>query len=119
MASDEFSVPLFRAEREAHDCEDEAAWWKASRFLKEDRGFSFATSALRRECRAMWRRDHRTVGSTAALSDRAQKLQRSMLDRLINQSDCTSFPKGVLAQRRISRSSAVTNGEALRSANAR
>ena len=35
-ASDEFSVPLFRAEREAHDCEDEAAWWKASRFLKED-----------------------------------------------------------------------------------
>jgi hypothetical protein len=44
-ASDEFFVPLFRAEREAHDCEDEAAWWKASRFLKEDRGFSFATSA--------------------------------------------------------------------------
>jgi hypothetical protein len=90
----------------------------ASRFLKEDRGFSFATSAPRRECRAMWRRDHRTVVSTP-LSDRAQKLQRSMLDRLINQSDCTSFPNGVLAQRRISRSSAVTSGEALRSANAR
>jgi hypothetical protein len=46
----------------------------ASRFLKEDRGFSFATSAPRRECRAMWRRDHRTVASTPALSDHAQKL---------------------------------------------
>jgi hypothetical protein len=30
--SDEFTVPLFRAhQREAHDCEDEAARWKASR----------------------------------------------------------------------------------------
>jgi hypothetical protein len=30
--SDEFTVPLFRAHhREAHDCENEAAWWKASR----------------------------------------------------------------------------------------
>jgi hypothetical protein len=29
--SDEFTVPLFRAHhREAHDCEHEAAWWKAS-----------------------------------------------------------------------------------------
>jgi hypothetical protein len=118
-ASDEFTVPLFRAEREAHDCEDEAAWWKASRFLKEDRDFSFATSAPKRECRAMWRRDYCSVVSTPALSDRAQKLQRSMLDRLINQSDRTSFRKGVLVQRRISRSSAVTSGEALRSANAR
>ena len=29
--SDELTVPLFRAHhREAHDCEHEAAWWKAS-----------------------------------------------------------------------------------------
>jgi antitoxin HigA-1 len=40
-ASDEFFVPLCRAEREAHDCEDEAAWWKASRFLKGRAGFLF------------------------------------------------------------------------------
>ena len=38
---------------------------------------------------------------------------------IFRQSDCTSFSKGVSAQRRISRSSAVTSGEALRSANAR
>jgi hypothetical protein len=29
-ASDEFFVPLFRAEREAHDCEDEVAWRRDS-----------------------------------------------------------------------------------------
>ena len=36
-----------------------------------------------------------------------------------HQSDCTSFSKGVSAQRRISRSSAVTSGAVLRSAKAR
>jgi hypothetical protein len=54
----------------------------------------------------------------------AQRTGTSHLSRanrrpVINQSDCTSIPKGVLAQRHISRSSAVTSREALRSANAR
>jgi len=58
----------------------------------------------------------------AAGCSRAMRHFTESTERLIgdlNQSDCTSFSKAVLAQRRISRSSAVTSGEVLRSANAR
>ena len=52
-------------------------------------------------------------------TSRSSHLSRANRRPVINQSDCTSIPKGVLVQRRISRSSAVTSREALRSANAR
>jgi hypothetical protein len=48
----------------------------------EDRGFSFATSAPRRECRAMWRRDYSSAVSTPALCDRAPPYQSKRLYKL-------------------------------------
>jgi hypothetical protein len=69
-----------------------------------------------------WQRsvlDRRCILKSQLDTSRSSHLSRANRRPVINQSDCTSIPKAVLAQRRISRSSAVTSGEALRSARAR